>query len=208
MRVYFLSLLAACLLVSTAAAQKSNHELGLLLGVEFIPGQTINVIPPVEADFGRSVVFNVNYAYRLAGDRTRFYIEFPFAAAPNHVVEPETTGLSDRLATLFITPSLRLQFANDASLSPWISGGAGYGLYEGSELLVGGTPNPDRREHVFTAQFGAGIDIRTPIRVFAPIALRAEVRDYYTASTLNFGAPSRSGSQHNVIAAGGFVLKF
>jgi hypothetical protein len=52
------------------------------------------------------------------------------------------------------------------------------------------------------------VDIRTPIKVFWPIGLRGEVRDFYTFDTLDFTAPIRNNRQHNVIVSGGFILKF
>ena len=56
--------------------------------------------------------------------------------------------------------------------------------------------------------FGAGVDVRTPIRVLFPISLRGEVRDYYSVSNPRFGTAVQGGGQHNVVASGGFVLSF
>jgi len=42
------------------------------------------------------------------------------------------------IAMLFVTPSLRAQFVSHAPVSPWLSGGFGYGFYEGSSALQNG----------------------------------------------------------------------
>ena len=79
------------------------------------------------------------------------------------------------LATLFVTPSLRARFLNHAPASPWLSGGFGYGLYEGSSVLQNGVPNREVHRSVATAQLGGGIDIRAPLKLLFPIGLRGEV---------------------------------
>ncbi len=86
-------------------------------------------------------------------------------------------------ATLFVTPSLQSRFANDVPASPWLSGGFGYGLYEGSSVLQKGVANTEIHRNVGTAQFGGGIDVRTRLKLLFPIGLRVEVRDYYTLKT-------------------------
>lgn len=204
---YLLIFCLGLMMGATAFAQDTHkNEVGLLLGAEFVPSRNTAAGSPI--DFSRSIVFSANYARQLAGDSTSVLLEFPFAAAPSHKVRSSQTGLITDLGTLFVTPSLRLQFKKHSSLSPWISGGFGYGQYEGSTLLSGDTSNPDVRQHIGTVQFGGGVDIRTPIRILFPIGLRAEVRDYYTLSAPSFGVPIHDNGQHNVVAAGGIVIRF
>ena len=76
------------------------------------------------------------------------------------------------LATLFVTPSLRARFLNHAPASPWLSGGFGYGLYEGSSVLQNGTANAEIHRSVATAQFGGGIDIRRRLKLTVPDRLQ------------------------------------
>jgi hypothetical protein len=202
-------LLMSCLVSISAPAicqDMHKNQLGLLLGADIVPDR--HTVTGNNIDLGKSVVFSANYARHLAGDTTAIYLEFPFAAAPSHTVGNPQTGSITDLATLFITPSVRLQFANAGTVSPWVSGGFGYGQYEGSKRLAGGALNPDVRQHVSTAQFGGGVDIRTPIHILFPIGLRAELRDYYTVSAPSFGVPVRDGGQHNIVVAGGIVLRF
>jgi hypothetical protein len=188
-----------------AQQDRKKNELGLTLGPELIPSRSAASQP---LDFANSVVFGANYARRLAGDKTQFYLQVPFAAAPRHDISTRNFGSIRNLATLYVTPSLRVQFEGRSRLSPWISAGFGYGLYEGSMLLFGGSKNPRRYTSSSTAQFGAGVDLRTGLKIIFPIRLRGEVRDFYTVSSPAFGIPMNGPGQHNVQASGGIVLSF
>lgn len=203
-------LLCALLLLfglDSALAQESRkNELGLLLGGEIIPSRS--TATGADISLTNSIALSADYARHLAGTSIALYLEVPFAAVPSHKVKFAQPGGITDLAALYIAPSLRVQFANESTISPWLSGGFGYGQYEGSKLLNDRTKNPDRRQHTGTAQFGAGVDIRTPIKILFPIGLRAEVRDYYTTMAPNYGVPVRDNSQHNVVIAGGLVLRF
>jgi len=112
------------------------------------------------------------------------------------------------LATLFVTPSLRAQFVSHAPASPWLSGGFGYGLYEGSRVLQNGVVNTQIHRSVATAQFGGGIDVRTRLKVLFPIGFRGEFRDFYTLGTPSFNVPVQRAEQHNLVVSGGLVVHF
>ena len=187
-------------------AQEEKNELGLLLGTEFIPKTTTPSNETV--NFGKSIAYSVDYARRLSTGNTALLLEFPFAAAPIHKVESAQLNTISSLATLFVTPSLRARFVSRAPASPWLSGGFGYGLYEGSRVLQNGVANIQIHRSVATAQFGGGIDVRTRLKVLFPIGLRGEVRDFYTLGTPSFGVPVQRSEQHNVVVSGGLVLDF
>ncbi len=104
--------------------------------------------------------------------------------------------------------SLRARFLNHAPASPWLSGGFGYGLYEGSSVLQNGVANAEIHRSVATVQFGGGIDVRTRLKLLFPIGLRGEVRDFYTLGTPGFGVPVQRSEQHNVVVLGGLVAHF
>ena len=168
-------------------AQEEKNVLGLLLGAEFIPQATTT--SGNRLSFGRSIAYSVDYARRLSSGNTTFLLEFPFAAAPSHKVESTQLNALVSLATLFVTPSLRVRFASHALASRWPSGGFGYGLYEGSGTFQNGAANTQVNRNVTTAQFGGGVDVRMPLKLLFPISLRGEVRDYYTSETPSFGLP-------------------
>jgi hypothetical protein len=52
------------------------------------------------------------------------------------------------------------------------------------------------------------VDIRTPIRIFFPVSLRLELRDYYPVNAANYGTSVRQQGQHDLVPAGGFVIHF
>lgn len=188
-----------------AVAQETKNEIGFTLGVELIPdrasaGETVRV--------GNSVIFGANYARHLVGDRTRLDLEFPFTAAPSHAVRTADTGFTPNLATLYVVPSLRVKFLSDRAVSPWVSAGFGYGLYEGNRFLANGNPNTHRRNSSGAAQFGVGTDVRTGLKVLFPISLRGEFRDFYTVANPEYGGPVSGEGQHNLVLMGGFVIHF
>jgi len=187
-------------------AQEEKNELGLLLGAEFVPraATTSNQ----KLSFGRSVAYSVDYAHRLSSGNTALLLEFPFAAGPSHRVESAQLDAITSLATLFVTPSLRAQFVSHAPASPWLSGGFGYGLYEGSRVLQNGVVNTQIHRSVATAQFGGGIDVRTRLKVLFPIGFRGEFRDFYTLGTPSFNVPVQRAEQHNLVVSGGLVVHF
>ena len=138
----------------------------------------------------------------------RFAPGVPFAAAPSHKGEGTQLNAITSLATLFVTPSLRFRFASHAPASPWLSGGFGYGLYEGSRTFQNGVSNRQVHRNVTTAQFGGGIDVRTLLKLLFPIGLRGEVRDYYTLKSPRFGVPIQRTEQPNVIVSAGLAVHF
>jgi len=178
-----------------SCAQEEKNELSLLLGAEFIPraATTSNQ----KLSFGRSVAYSVDYARRLSSRNTALLLEFPFAAGPSHSVESAQPNAITSLATLFVTPSLRAQFVSHAPASPWLSGGFGYGLYEGSSALQNGVTNTEIHRNVATAQFGGGIDARTRVKLLFSIGLRGEFRDFYTLGNPSFGVPVQRSEPHD-----------
>ena len=112
------------------------------------------------------------------------------------------------LATIFVVPSLRVEFAPNAVISPWVSGGFGYGISEGCEFFGNEVRNSSRYQSTGASQFGAGVDARTPLRVWFPISLRGEVRDYCAATNPGFGTAVRGSGQNNLVVSGGMVLHF
>jgi hypothetical protein len=185
---------------------ETKNDIGLLLGGGFIPQRTTVGGAPV--NFGASVAFSANYARHIKGGNTSLWVEFPFVAEPSNSVQSSDLNSIVSLATIFVVPSVRVEFASNAVITPWVSGGFGYGIREGSEFFGNGTRNTSRYQSTGAAQFGAGVDVRTPVKVLFPISLRGEFRDYYAVSDPNFGTSLQGGGQHNVVVSGGIVLHF
>jgi len=200
-----LALLLLC--ISAAAQTETKNELGLSLGAGLVPQRTTAAGQAI--NFGASIAFSADYARLIKDGKTSLSIEFPFVAEPANSVQSANLQSIVSLATIFVVPSLRVKFASGGGISPWLSGGFGYGIREGSEFFGNGRRNGSRYQSTGAVQFGAGVDVRTPFKVlFLPISLRGEVRDYYSVSNPTFGTAVQGGGQHNVVASGGLVLSF
>lgn len=186
--------------LSMACAQK--QELGLTLGGVLSQQRESSV---GNLDLGGGLALQANYGYRVVDARSAaLYIETHFLANSLRDIRAGNSNASRDVATLFVTPGLRLKFFPRRAISPFGAVGGGYALYEQSTLTIGGAPNPAPRfTHRGAFDFGGGID--TPFWRF--VGLRAEVRDFYTGNP-SFNAPLSAGGQHNVVAGGGIVLRF
>jgi hypothetical protein len=194
------------LLSTTAFTQETQNEVGFQLGADHIPESTTAAGSSLR--FGNSITFSAAYARHLAGNGTSLSAEIPFAASPSHSVTTANLGAISSLASLYVTPSLRVKFLTGERVSPWFSAGFGYGLYQGSAFLNNGTKNSNVFRNTATAQFGGGVDFQTPFRILFPISLRAEIRDFHALNTPDFGVPAGHSTQDNIITSGGFVIHF
>jgi hypothetical protein len=192
-------LLILFLVSQTAFAQK--HEIGLTLG-GLLPqdrGAAPNAIR-----LGGGTALQANYGYQLFGGQTALYGEVHFLANPQRVVSSENPAATRDVATLYVTPGVRLKFARNAAVSPYVALGGGFAWYEQSFLRIDGGPNRAPRElHHGALDFGAGADVR----FWRRIGLRGEIRDFYSGAPA-YNLSGLGGRQHNVVAGGGFVLKW
>lgn len=196
-------------LVVSASAQTENNELGLLIGAEVIPGTSISGTPSIPLRYGRSETFQLNYARRLRQyDKAALWLEFPALAGPSHSIQQSDPSLPTSLATFYVTPSFRVALPPGSRFTPWLSFGGGYSLFETSAKLANGTSNLFQLTSVAALQFGGGIDVKTPVRVLFPVALRVEVRDFYTLSGPALRSATAGPAQHNVAVSGGLILRF
>ena len=192
-------LLLAIAFSAPLLAQK--HEIGLTLG-GFVPGSRSSV--PSGLDLSGGPGFQANYGYRLL-DRSKFalFAETHFLANPLRDITSLNRSATRDVATLYVTPGVRLKFAPRSKLSPYLVAGGGYALYEQSFQQIDGRPNTASRfTHRGAFDFGGGLDVK----VWRFVSLRSEIRDFYSGSP-SFNTPT-SGGQHNVVASGGFALRF
>lgn len=205
----YLLLLLMCLSGVASAQDEKKNELGLLLGVEFIPSNTLATAPGGAVEFGKSEVFQVNFARRIVrGQKAALWFEVPAAAGPSHSIRTANAATPVSVATFYLTPSFRVNFAPSRALSPWLSAGGGYSLYETSENLRNGTKNLNRLTNTAALQFGGGVDLRTPYKVLVPVNLRLELRDFYSFEGQKINAPAKNAGQHGVVFSGGFILRW
>jgi hypothetical protein len=175
-----------------------NHEVALQLGGLFPLSR--------DSDVGLSAgtAFQANYGYRFLNTRhAALFGEIHFLANPQRTVNSTNGAATRDVATIYVTPGIRLKFFPSAGISPYVAAGGGYGAYEQSLTRLNGQPNPAPRmlnRGVF--DFGGGVDFK----FWRFISLRGEVRDFYTGSPA-YNLPRITGGQHNVVAGAAIVIK-
>lgn len=188
------------LLVSMCGfAGAQQHEIGLTLG-------GLAKQDRAGLSLGSGVALQANYGYRLVDAKVAaLYGEVHLLANPQRVVNSADPSVTRDIATLYVTPGVRLKFLPHSRLSPFIAAGAGYAQYEQSTFVLSGAANRAPR-NVFHGAFdyGGGVDWRG---WWPWLGFRAEVRDFYTGSPA-FNSRLIEGGQHNVVAGGGLVLRF
>jgi hypothetical protein len=199
----------ALLVISIAHAQDNRkNEIGLLLGATVTPALTVAGPGSNRLEIGSGITFQLTYARQLARTRSvAWYFEVPALAIPLQDITASNGVVPKNYDSFFLTPGLRVNLAQSARVSPWLSAGGGYALFDESANRIDGTHNTTRGTSGGAVQFGGGVDIRTPIKVPFPIGLRAEVRDLYTSKP-NYNLDTGAGFQHNVVLSGGLVLHF
>jgi hypothetical protein len=189
------------LIFAVVSACGQQHEVGLTLG-RF--AGVAREAPGSKLDLGSGTALQANYGYRLLGGRVAaLYGEVHFLASAQRVVDSTTLSVTRDVASLYVTPGVRVKFLAKSPISPYVAFGGGLAWYEQSRTDLSGAANGAPRETYRGAlAFGGGIDF--PLWRF--VGLRAEVRDFYTGSPAYNSALLRGG-QHNVVAGGGFVLR-
>ncbi len=190
------------LMLGATRAHAQKHEIGLTLGGVVSTDRTASGGIALRQESGTA--WQANYAYRLIDLKlAALSVGVHFLANPGRNISSSDSTVPQNLASLYITPDIVLKFLPGAKIEPWLTVGGGYAQYESSDSLLNGSPNQGKiRVHRGALVYGGGIDV--PVLRF--LALRGEVRDFYTGSpSVNL---SLSGGQHNVVAGGGFVLRF
>lgn len=189
------------LLLNIAAAAQT-HEVGLTLGRLGGSGRSSGDAP-INLDSGIALQANYGYRFALTG-RVAWTGEVHFLANGQREIRSANAAVTRDVATLFVTPGLRVKYLASKRFAPYATIGAGYALYEQSFFRIDGASNQASRfTHRGALQYGGGIDVP----VWHWLAVRFEVRDFYTGNP-SFNVPVSGGGQHNVVAGGGFVLNF
>jgi hypothetical protein len=204
-----LAVLLFTLTIALASAQRNpKNELGLLLGATVTPHLNAAASAREQLTIGTGTTFQLNYARQLMTGRSLgLYAEVPALAIPLQTVTITSGVAPKNYDSFFIAPGMRAKFFPSAWASPWLSVGGGYALFEESAQRMDGTHNTTRGTSGGAAQFGGGVDVRTPIKFVFPIGFRVELRDLYTSKP-NFNLDTGGGFQHNLIFSGGLVLRF
>jgi len=200
-------LLAAAAFSFRIAAYAQNedsaprHEVGLTLGRLFSADRTSQA---GKLTLESGTALQANYGLKLVEGRlAALYGEVHFLANPQRLVNAADRTATRDVATIFLTPGVRVKFRPHSAVSPYLAAGGGYAAYEQSLNRLDGQSNPAPRttqRGVF--DFGGGVDFT----LWKWIGFRAEVRDFYAGSP-GYNLPGVGGGQHNVVAGGGFVLR-
>jgi hypothetical protein len=121
----------------------AKHEVGLTLGGLLPQDQGINTNA---IHLGAGTALQANYGRRLTGGRVELSGEVHFVANPQRVVGSTNPAATRDVATIYVTPGIRLKFASKSSFSPYIAVGGGVAFYEQSLLQKDGRPNPAPRD--------------------------------------------------------------
>lgn len=194
-------LLSAVALFVGGPLRAQKHEVGLTLG-GFAPVGRSSPLGALDLSSGPG--FQANYGYRIwGGSKAALYAETHFLANPLRDIVSLNESATRDVATLYVTPGLRLKLSPRSRVSPYLAAGGGYALYEQSLQQIDGRSNPaPRYTHRGVVDFGGGVDVQ----IWRFFGLRSEIRDFYSGSP-NFNTPS-AGGQHNLVAGGGFLLRF
>jgi opacity protein-like surface antigen len=211
--VFFLLLICSAANAQTdqkLESKPAKNEFGLLLGGTKttqlnIRGEESGSV----VNFGTGLTFQANYARRLfSAMGAAIYFEIPFFATPKADIAGSDPSIPTDHATLFVTPGLRFKFKPNSGLSPWLAVGGGYARFEESATRQDGSPNTGNiNANKGAVQFGGGVDMHTPFRIFYPINLRFELRDILTGKP-NYNVNVGGTSQHNLVFSGGLVFNF
>jgi hypothetical protein len=202
-RIRWSGLLLLVNAIIPAPAHGQKQELTFSLGG--IPGQIRNFQGSAgTAQISADRSFGINYGHRLLDAKiAALYGEIEFAALPNRNVTAATATVPQSYASLYLTPGLRLKFFPSLRLSPWVAIGGGYALYQQSEKFSDGQNDTNKFLNRGVFDYGGGLDFR----LFRFIGLRGEVRDFLSGNP-SLNVALNSGTQHNIVASGGVILRY
>lgn len=152
---------------------------------------------------GPGMALSASYARLILGGRfAALYGEVEFAASPLREVTASSNTATHDVASLYITPGLRLKLWPTRRFAPFALVGGGYAEFEQSTTELSGAKNSASRELSRAAfEYGAGVDVH----VWRFVSLRGEVRDFYSGAPA-YNLPGIGGGQHNVLGGAGLVL--
>jgi hypothetical protein len=196
------SILSTSFLLVSSLALAQNHELGLTLGRLSGPTRESST---GNLHLSSGVALQANYGYRFL-QRNGFALlgEVHFLANGQRTIASSNPAATRDVATLFVTPGVRVALTRYRRFVPYVAVGGGYALYEQSFFRIDGADNQAPRfTHRGAFTFGGGVNV--PIWRF--LGARFEARDFYTGNP-SFNAAVSSSGQHNVVIGGGILLSW
>lgn len=145
---------------------------------------------------------DTSVAFEAAIARTLFHLrvfdlqaEIPVIGAPARGITNNSFPTGRGVSSLFFTPSAKFKLLPSAKISPFavVGGGLAHFRSFGTNKNTG------------TFAFGGGLDFKTPL---PRLSFRAEVRDFFSGTSIVQPPAALTSHQHNVFAGGGLVLHF
>jgi hypothetical protein len=155
---------------------------------------------------GKGLSLELNYAHKLKSvELFSFAVEVPVLFNFKEQVHFSVNQVPRDYKSIFVTPALRVNFAPQIALSPWVSIGGGYGHFSyNSSLEFQNFPNPGpASSNTGIFQIGGGLDVR----VLRWAKVRGEVRDFYSGVP-DLNVTLDKSRQHNLFVGGGLVFLF
>jgi len=207
-----LAFLLLSVFVASGIAQV--NQLSLTVGRTFIGTQSLQNDPTSlypRVHFGDETSFAFNYA-RLLKSRGMFGLsaELPVAVAPRIDLNTYLNQIPKDIGVLFVTPSVRVNFFHEQSITPWASVGAGWTRWRQSkDLNYFDNSSAPTSVNTYAIQFGAGLDVWPWHRW----GIRTEFRDFYSGTpdlNANPSLPAITGRsrQHNFYLGIGAIHRF
>lgn len=203
-------LLFATTVAASAFAQDEKNEVGGDAGRTFISNQGIKnaAFPNPIIASGNGFTFDVNYARRFLV--TSIYSvsgEVVFAYNPDEDVNGgayQNAVVPTGTKEMFFTPGARVNLFPTTAVSPWISGGVGFGHISESNTLAYGGTNPGKSTTSAVLQIGVGLDVKVTKRW----SIRGGVRDFWSGEPDFPLADTGKSRQHNFFVFGGAFWRF
>jgi hypothetical protein len=206
-RKLFLAVAFSCSALLAIAHGQENQEVTVIIGRTFISDHGVAGVSTFDPILhsGKGLSLELNYAHKLKSmELLSFAVEVPVLFNFKEQVHFSVNQVPKDYQSIFVTPSLRVNFAPQIAISPWVSVGGGYGhfSYNSSLEFSGSNPGPGS-SNTGIFQIGGGLDVR----VFRWAKVRGEVRDFYSGvPDLNVNLDK--SRQHNLFVGGGFVFLF
>jgi hypothetical protein len=206
-RKLFLAVAFSCGAFLGMAQGQQTQELTAIIGRTIISDHGVTGVSTFDPILhsGKGLSLELNYAHKLKSmELFSFAVEVPVLFNFKEQVHFSVNQVPKDYKSIFVTPSLRVNFAPQIAISPWVSVGGGYGhfSYNSSLEFIGSNPGPGS-SNTGIFQIGGGIDVRA----FRWAKLRAEVRDFYSGVP-DLNVTLDKSRQHNLFAGGGFVFLF
>src|SRR5258708_29147177 len=209
----FVSVLASALHAQVPlTSASSKNEVGLVIGATETP--SVGLQRGGAINLNSSLALGAEYDRRIIGRHTAVYAGVDFLASPFDVKTSfAAADVSPQYAYLFLSPHVRVKLNADGTLQPWLLFGGGYGDFSPAQprsrsVVVSGAGSSG------TLEFGGGIDTKplvplkgVPLVGQLPIGARFGGRDFYSAQP-NYGVPTNSTLQNNIVLTAPLVLHF